>query len=154
MYCTVTTLVPQIGAITSQERTLSVADIPGLVEGAHANVGRGHKFLQHIERTQVLLCVLDIAGFQLSRRHPRYDAYESLQVLVNELELYCPGLAHERKMVLILNKMDLVQATASMKKLLGQLEVSSPAQFHHIVGCSAHNKMGIEAIKKILFSLF
>lgn len=131
-----------------------MADLPGLVEGAHCNVGRGHKFLQHIERTQVLLYVVDITGFQLSHRHRALDAYSSTEVLVKELELYSPGLAHQRKAILAVNKMDSPQALSKFEVLLLELKEKSPVHFHSIVACSGLNKTGTEAIKKILFSLF
>lgn len=124
------------------------------MEGAHANVGRGHKFLQHIERTQVLLYVVDIRGFKLSGRHPHLDPFESLKVLVEELELYCPGLAHARRAVLALNKMDSPEAPANLQCLLCRLKENSLLHFDGIVGCSAQNKTGTESIKKILFNLF
>ena len=149
----VTTLLPQIGTITLSNQSLTIADIPGLVEGAHANIGRGHKFLQHIERTKALLYVVDIRGSQLSSRHPHMDPFESLQVLVEELELYCSGLAHTRKAVLVLNKMDSPEAQTNLKCLLGELKEHSPLHFDGIIGCSARNKTGTEMIKNILFNL-
>lgn len=131
---------------------MSVADLPGLVEGAHNNVGRGHKFLQHIERTSVLLYVVDIMGFQLSRRHTMLDPYNSVCVLVDELESYCPGLAHNRKSILALNKMDTPQAHNHLQVLLQRLKERSPVDFHSIIGCSALSKTGTEAIRSILLS--
>lgn len=147
-------MLPQIGTVALSNRSLSIADIPGLVEGAHANVGRGHKFLQHIERTKALLYVVDIRGFQLSSRHPHLDPFESIKVLVKELELYCPGLAHNRKAVLALNKMDSPEGPANLERLLYQLKENMPLHFNSIVGCSALDRTGTETIKKILFSLF
>lgn len=129
---------------------MSIADLPGLVEGAHKNVGRGHKFLQHIERTRVLLYVVDMTGFQLSRRHQVLDPYAAIQVLVSELELYCPGLAHSRTAILALNKMDTPSAARNFEILLQQLKEKSPIEFHSIIGCSALNKTGTEAIKNII----
>lgn len=146
---------PQLGVLAgsgegSGEESVSVADLPGLVEGAHRNVGRGHRFLQHIERTRVLLYVVDITGFQLSRRHPVLDPYAAIQVLVSELELYCSGLAHSRTAILALNKMDTPCASRNFEILLQQLKEKSPIEFHSIIGCSALNKTGTEAIKNII----
>lgn len=148
-----TTLYPQLGTVSDGSDGLTIADLPGLVEGAHKNVGRGHKFLQHIERTRALLYVVDITGFQLSRRHPVLDPYSTIQVLAEELELYCPGLAHSRKAILALNKMDTPQANERLSLLLQQLQEKSHVEFHTIIGCSALNKTGTEAIKNILFKL-
>lgn len=147
--CAVTTLQPEVGVITG-EGSASIADLPGLVEGAHRNVGKGHRFLQHIERTRALLYVVDIGGFQLSSRHPVLDPYAAIQVLVSELELYCPGLAHSRQAILALNKMDTPHASKNFEILLHQLKEKSPVEFHSIIGCSALNKTGTEAIKNII----
>lgn len=150
-YFPVTTLYPQLGILTgSGEGGPSIADLPGLVEGAHRNVGRGHRFLQHIERTGALLYVVDIAGFQMSRRHCVLDPYTAIQVLVSELELYCPGLAHNRKAILALNKMDVPGATEKLQVLVQQLKEKSPIEFHSIIGCSALNRTGTDAIKNII----
>jgi len=82
-----------------------VADLPGLIEGAHANFGMGHKFLKHIERTRLLVFMVDIFGFQLSPRHPHRDCVANIFALNKELELYDPSLL-EKPSVLLLNKMD------------------------------------------------
>ncbi len=96
-----TTLNPVIGvAELSQYRRVTVADIPGLIEGAHRNVGLGHEFLRHIVRCQLLVFVLDMAGSE--GREPASD-YASLR---RELKLYDPALA-SRPWIVVANKMDL-----------------------------------------------
>ena len=145
--------MPKIGTLSRSSGDVRIADLPGLVEGAHRNVGRGHKFLQHVERTQVLLYVVDVGGFQLSCRHSPVDPYHSVQVLVKELELYCPGLAHSRAAILAVNKMDRPDAIRHFEKLVQQLKEQCPVDFHSIIACSAAHQMGTEAIKQSLLTL-
>ena len=86
----------------------TVADIPGLIEGAHLNVGLGHEFLRHIVRCKVLLFVLDMAGSE--GRNP----IEDLGTLREELKLYDPTLG-EKPWVVVANKMDLPEAADHLK---------------------------------------
>ena len=91
-----TTLHPMVGVVEYEDFSrLTVADIPGLIDGAHRNVGLGHHFLRHIERTHLLVYVLDMAG--VDGRTP-WDDFRHLQ---NELELYMKGLALQAGMFLI-----------------------------------------------------
>jgi GTP-binding protein len=93
-----TTLNPYVGTIDYPDFwSMTVADIPGLVEGAHLNIGLGHSFLRHVERSRVLVYVIDLAG-----RNPSRD----LAILRQELEAYKPGLTR-RPSVVIANKADL-----------------------------------------------
>jgi len=95
-----TTLHPQIGIVEYPDyHRVVVCDVPGLIEGAHRNVGLGHEFLRHIERCKVLVIVVDMAG--MDGRAP-WDDYHQL---LNELDLYDPGLAQRPRLVLA-NKMD------------------------------------------------
>lgn len=86
-------------------RQISVADLPGLIEGAHVNIGLGHKFLKHIERTKLLLMVVDLLGFRLSVLHDFRTCIENIYALNKELELYNKELL-ERPCILVLNKID------------------------------------------------
>jgi GTP-binding protein len=106
-----TTLHPVVGVIDFDGyRRASVADIPGLIEGAHRNVGLGHDFLRHITRCRLLLFVLDIAGSE--GRHP----IEDLQNLRREIDLYDPRLS-QRPWHIIANKMDLPGANENLRAL-------------------------------------
>lgn len=86
-------------------RQITVADLPGLIEGAHMNIGMGHQFLKHIERTKLLMFIVDIQGFQLSPKHGHRSCLETVVLLNKEIELYKPDLL-KRPAVLIINKMD------------------------------------------------
>lgn len=94
-----TTLEPQLGVLQHKfYEPCIIADIPGLVEGAHNGIGLGHKFLRHIERTSMLLHVIDAADENIE---------ENFQIISNELHLYKEELA-DRIQILVLNKLDLV----------------------------------------------
>jgi GTP-binding protein len=105
-----TTLHPQIGIVEYPDlHRLTVCDVPGLIEGAHRNVGLGHEFLRHIERCKVLVLLLDMAG--TDGRAP----WDDFRALLRELELYDPGLLHRPRLV-VANKMDEPAAEENLKK--------------------------------------
>ena len=105
-----TTLEPMIGVVEYPDYArVTVADIPGLIEGAHAGVGLGHEFLRHVERCRVLLFVIDMAGSE--GRDPRDDFTQ----LRKEISLYQKELG-ERPYFIIANKMDLPEAAENLKK--------------------------------------
>ena len=95
-----TTLVPNLGVVRLEEgSSFVIADLPGLVEGAHAGAGRGHDFLRHVERTHVLIHLLDVAA-------PDRDPRQDFAMLNRELALYQEDLARQPQLV-ALNKIDL-----------------------------------------------
>jgi GTP-binding protein len=111
-----TTLAPVLGVVGADgDRSFVLADIPGLLEGAHTGRGLGLEFLRHVERTRVLVFVLDVAG-----GNPRRD-YEVLQA---ELESYAPELGQRRRVV-ALNKIDLLPA-AEVERVRAEFDVGSP----------------------------
>lgn len=116
-----TTLRPQVGVVEYADyRRISVADLPGLIEGAHMNYGMGHKFLKHVERTKLLLFLLDIQGFQLSVKYHKRSCLETILLLNKEVELYKPDLL-EMPAMLLVNKMDTSNANEIYKEIAPKL---------------------------------
>lgn len=106
-----TTLVPNLGVVqTRNHESFVVADIPGLIEGAHQGTGLGHDFLRHIERTRVLIFVLDTAETE------GRDCLQDYAVLRKELEAFNPDIA-SRPFIIAANKMDMPEAQANLSKL-------------------------------------
>jgi len=98
-----TTLVPNLGTVgLSGERSFVVADIPGLIEGAHAGAGLGDRFLRHLERTRLLVHLLDPSASEGTKRTPLRD----FEATNKELALYDPDLA-ARLQIVVINKIDL-----------------------------------------------
>jgi GTP-binding protein len=112
-----TTLTPQIGIVEYPVdfKRLTVCDVPGLIEGAHNNVGLGHKFLRHIQRCKILVLLLDMAG--TDNRKP-WDDYKQL---LRELELYDPALVEKPRLV-VANKMDEAVAEKNLKEFKKKLK--------------------------------
>jgi GTPase len=109
-----TTLTPNLGVVTmSDDRSFVVADVPGLIEGAHEGHGLGDRFLKHLERTKVLIHVIDVSG--LSGREPASD----LDVLRNELSRFNEDLASKPQLVAA-NKIDAVTDEALVATLEGR----------------------------------
>ena len=105
-----TTLHPQIGIVEYADyKRLTVCDVPGLIEGAHLNVGLGHAFLRHIQRCRMLVILVDMAG--TDGRNP-WDDYRQI---LSELELYDPNLLSKTRLV-VANKMDELAALENLKK--------------------------------------
>ncbi len=98
-----TTLNPNLGVAEWRNTKLVIADIPGLIEGAHEGRGLGHDFLRHIERTRMLFHMVDVYGYQGQK------AADCIKVINEELRQYSPILA-KKPMVLVINKMDLTGA--------------------------------------------
>lgn len=112
-----TTLQPQLGVVQYPDGDqVVVADIPGLIEGAHTGAGLGHEFLRHVERTRLLLHVLDASGGPEER-----NPLEDWDTINNELSKYSPELA-KRPMVAVLNKLDLPTAQENQERLTKTLE--------------------------------
>lgn len=111
-----TTLAPNLGVVSlAPGENFVIADIPGLIEGAHQGVGLGHEFLRHIERTRVLLYVIDASGLE------GRDPVDDLRVLRRELALYRPELA-ERASIVFANKTDLRESEAHLERIREEAE--------------------------------
>jgi len=111
-----TTTKPNLGVVTFEDfGSFVIADIPGLIEGAHRGKGLGHEFLRHVERTKVLVFVLDASDYR--ERDPK----EALQTLRRELKEYSPALL-EKPQVIVLNKIDAASDKTALQKLKEELE--------------------------------
>ncbi|XP_033848189.3 GTP-binding protein 10-like [Acipenser ruthenus] len=147
-----------VAGVGTNSGYISVADLPGLIE-AQINRGMGHTFLKHVEQTKQLLFVVDV---QLSYKTPFRTAFEAIQLLMKELELYKEEL--RSKSVLAVNKMDLPVAEDKLKELVEQLqhpqdythlfpEGADPRRtvhFKHIIPVSASSGYGIQELKKCI----
>ncbi|KAK4293348.1 hypothetical protein Pmani_033954 [Petrolisthes manimaculis] len=160
-----TTLRPTLGTLEYPDmRQMTMADLPGLIEGAWANTGMGHKFLRHVERTKLLLFVVDVNGFCLGPQYPYRSATETIILLNKELEIYKWDLV-DKPAVLMVNKMDTPGAEEKLHTLVQDLsrlpEVSQKfpeeyrperwVNFSDVVPCSAkENPASIEHLKQRL----
>jgi GTPase len=151
-----TTLTPNVGIVIYDEdfTRIRVADIPGLIEGAHVGKGLGHDFLRHIERCGLLLVLLDMAG--VDGRKP----WEDYKQLLQELELYKSGILDKPRLV-VANKMDLPEARRNLtafKRKVGRASRSSKSQrtgrtpipSEKILEISAMDGTGLEELKLAL----
>ncbi len=133
-----TTLHPQIGILEYEDwHRLTVCDVPGLIEGAHQNVGLGHAFLRHIERCKILVLLLDMAG--TDGRKP-WDDYKQL---LRELEFYDPALL-EKPRFIVANKMDEAVAEELLKQFKKKIKKVS------VLPISAAFDQGVDKFKKMI----
>ena len=131
-----TTLTPVLGVVRlSEEQSFVLADIPGLIEGAAEGVGLGHDFLRHIERTKVLLHVVDVSGCE------GRDPIDDFEKINHELEAYSARLARRRQLV-VANKMDLPDSAENFVKLKEYVE----AKGYEIMPASAATGEGLQEL--------
>ena len=109
-----TTLVPNLGVVGYDDKSFVVADIPGLIEGAHEGHGLGHKFLRHVTRTSLLIHLID--GSQIDPEDPLKD----WRTVNHELALFDPALA-QKPQVVVINKIDLAEARQQAKAVVSDL---------------------------------
>ncbi len=105
-----TTISPNLGVVIHKGISFVLADIPGLIEGAHTGKGLGFDFLRHIERTRILVHMVDPQGFG------QYSPAESITLIEKELSSYSPALKKKPRL-LALNKMDIPESPEALKKL-------------------------------------
>jgi GTP-binding protein len=133
-----TTLHPQIGIVEYADwYRLTVCDVPGLIDGAHQNVGLGHEFLRHIQRCKILVLLLDMAG--TDGRNP-WDDYKQL---LRELELHNPELI-QKPIYVVANKMDEPTAEANLKKFKRHIRKTP------VLPIAAAFDEGIDLFKKMI----
>jgi GTP-binding protein len=134
-----TTKQPSVGLLDDPAnfRRIRIGDIPGLIEGAHANRGLGHKFLRHIERCKVLVLVVDIAAVD------QRDPFEDYQQLLSEMRLYSEALMDKNRIV-VLNKIDLLEDEKPI--LAFEKKLGKPC---HRISCA-----GEEGIPELIDLLF
>jgi len=143
-----TTLIPNLGVVDVGEyKSFVIADIPGLIEGAHLGHGLGTKFLKHVERTKILVHIVDVSPY--TERDPVQD----YRTVMKELEAFDPNLAR-RKQILVANKIDLLSDVQERLNKVESLAMAEKIRFHAI---SAMKKQGlrqlVSAMKDVLEEL-
>jgi len=132
-----TTLVPSLGVVERGERRIVVADIPGLIEGASDGAGLGHQFLRHVERTRVLIHLLDLEAMILEGR----DLLADYDAIRTELGRYRPELL-ERREIVVLSKADLVHD----ESIIADLEAALAARKIDVRRISAAATQGLDGL--------
>lgn len=138
-----TTITPVLGVVSlGDAQNFVMADIPGLIEGASEGVGLGHDFLRHIERTKVIIHVLDASGIE--GRDPVEDFYK----INKELSLYSPKLA-KRSQVIAANKLDLPQSSENLARIQEMAEKEGLKVFP----VSAATKEGLQDLMRYVYQM-
>jgi GTP-binding protein len=132
-----TTLVPMLGVVEKGDHRFVVADIPGLVEGASQGTGLGDRFLRHVERTRLLVHVLDVGSAVLEER----DALADYETIRAELAAYDPALAARPELV-ALNKIDLLADRAP----LAPIEAALRRRGRTVLRVSGATGEGVDAL--------
>jgi len=136
-----TTLIPNLGVVDVDEfKSFVIADIPGLIEGAHLGHGLGIKFLKHVERTKILVHLIDISPF--TQRDPVQD----FETVLKELEVFNPLLA-KRQQILVANKIDLLSEDKKRLDMVKELALRKGLPFFAI---SALREEGLKELIAVL----
>ncbi|GGG20274.1 GTPase ObgE [Paenibacillus abyssi] len=135
-----TTITPNLGVVdVGDGRSFVMADLPGLIEGAHEGVGLGHEFLRHVERTRVIIHVVDMAGSE------GRDPFDDWIKINEELVQYNEKLA-ERPQIIAANKMDMPDAADQLAFFKEQLEQMDGDKAYEIIPISSLTKQGIQEL--------
>lgn len=139
-----TTLAPNLGVMIDEvdpDKRMIIADIPGLIEGAHTGQGLGHRFLKHVERTRFLVHILSVQDVNDD------DPWTGFELVNEELRKFDPELA-ERKQVEVINKIDLIPP-----ERLEKLKERAKRDNRHIYFISAKEEIGLEPLEQELWHL-
>lgn len=164
-----TTLRPYLGVVKYHDyRRITMADLPGLVEGAHQNIGIGHEFLKHITRTRVLIFVIDVNKVDLGPNYAMRSPLEVLCILNKEIELYDDTILR-KPAILVVNKVDSFNSDSTEMRRFGQfreeyeklhssyenlsalrdhMRPENLIEFKDIIPISAEKRLGIEELKR------
>ena len=135
-----TTLSPNLGVVTTKDKySYTVADLPGLIEGASEGAGLGHKFLKHIERTKIIAHIIDMSGIE------GRDPYEDYLTIRKELEKFSSKLI-DKKEIIVANKMDIPSSKKNLKKFKEKTNLP-------IYEISAINNQGLDNLINVLKNL-
>ncbi|MBS9338781.1 GTPase ObgE [Fructobacillus sp. M2-14] len=136
-----TTIDPNIGMVRlSDDRDFVMADLPGLIEGASEGVGLGFKFLRHVERTRVILHLVDMSGIE------GQDSYTQYRKILTELEQYDPTIL-ERPQIVVATKMDMPESEAFYQEFVKQVKADSGLkETPEIMSISAVTHKGVDEL--------
>lgn len=133
-----TTLTPNLGVVDlGDDRSFVMADLPGLIEGAHTGVGLGHEFLRHVERTRIIVHVVDMSGME------GRDPFDDWVKINDELKLYNAKLA-ERPQIVAANKMDMPEAEEHLAEFRNKISEVSPETV--IMPISSLTRLGVQEL--------
>ena len=134
-----TTLSPNLGVVSTKDYSYTVADLPGLIEGASEGLGLGIKFLKHIERTKIIAHIIDMSGIE------ERDPYEDYLMIRKELEKFSPKLLNKKE-IIIANKMDIPSSKENLKRFKEKIKLP-------IYEISAINNQGLDKVIESLKEL-
>ncbi|MEO2206406.1 GTPase ObgE [Paenibacillus pabuli] len=133
-----TTITPNLGVVgVGEGRSFVMADLPGLIEGAHEGIGLGHEFLRHVERTRIIIHVVDMSGSE------GRDPFEDWVKINDELKLYNPVLA-ERPQIVAANKMDMPESEENLEQFMQKVREVQPDI--EIMPISSLTRQGIQEL--------